>query len=136
MQRQAANRAALCCKMLRGPIARLHAIYGRLDGNSDKRLGRPDASGCTGTWPCLKRGKTSIVPEAKNSSSAGAAKRLANEPSDASGSRRPRRAPHSADLLPDALVQILETPSARRSKQQSDELARYYREEVDPVSAK
>ena len=40
------------------------------------------------------------------------------------------------DLLPDAIVQILETACGKRSRKQRDELAKYFREEVDPVSAK
>jgi len=44
--------------------------------------------------------------------------------------------PHAADLLPDTVVQILETPCANRSIKQRDELAKYFREEVDPISVK
>ena len=44
--------------------------------------------------------------------------------------------PHAADLLPDAVVQVLETPCAKRSSKQRDELAKYFREEVDPFSVK
>ena len=42
--------------------------------------------------------------------------------------------PHHASLLPDAVSQILETAATKRNAKQSEELARYYREEVDPFS--
>ena len=42
--------------------------------------------------------------------------------------------PNAADLLPDNAAQIVETPVAKRSIKQREELAKYFREEVDPVS--
>ncbi len=42
--------------------------------------------------------------------------------------------PLRADLLPDSVIQIFETTPEKRTKKQIEELAKYYREEVDPVS--
>ncbi|MDB6032895.1 MAG: hypothetical protein JWM16_3233 [Verrucomicrobiales bacterium] len=43
--------------------------------------------------------------------------------------------PLSPDLLPDNIVQILNTPPAARKSAEQDALAKYYREEVDPVTS-
>jgi len=42
--------------------------------------------------------------------------------------------PHNANLLPDLVVQSLETPASARTGKQKEELMRYYLEEIDPVS--
>jgi hypothetical protein len=44
--------------------------------------------------------------------------------------------PFSADLLPDSILAALNAPVKSRTAKQRDELAKYYREEVDPVSRK
>jgi hypothetical protein len=43
--------------------------------------------------------------------------------------------PLGPDLLPDNIVQILNTPPAARKGADQDALAKYYREEVDPVTS-
>jgi len=51
-----------------------------------------------------------------------------------SATKSPR--PLKADLMPDAVLSILETNAAERTEKQKAELVKYFREEIDPTTTK